>query len=87
MRGGRLGPARSYGWCLHRNCALFPDVLEVKIADTAPAAQQAADAACKPPKLANGVDIMVPQFVKTGDLIRLDLENMPYMDRARAKPV
>jgi hypothetical protein len=30
---------------------------------------------------------MVPQFVKTGDLIRLDLENMRYMDRARAKPV
>jgi hypothetical protein len=28
---------------------------------------------------------MVPQFVKTGDLIRLDLQNMKYMDRAKAK--
>jgi elongation factor P len=66
---------------------VFPDVLEVKIADTAPAAHQAADAAFKPARLANGIEIMVPQFIKTGDLIRLDLENMRYMDRARAKPV
>lgn len=66
---------------------VFPDVLEVKIADTAPAAHQASDAAFKPATLANGVEIMVPQFIKTGDLIRLDLENMRYMDRARAKPV
>jgi elongation factor P len=66
---------------------LFPDVFEVKIADTAPAAHQAADAAFKPAKLANSIETMVPQFIKTGDLIRLDLENMRYMDRARAKPV
>jgi len=66
---------------------LFPDVLEVKIADTAPAAHQAADAAFKPARLPNGVEIMVPQFIKSGDVIRLDLENMRYMDRARAKPV
>ena len=66
---------------------VFPDVLEVKIADTAPAAHQAADAAFKPAKLANGVEVMVPQFIKPGDVIRLDLENMRYMDRARAKPV
>ncbi len=28
---------------------------------------------------------MVPQFVKTGDAIRLDIENLRYMDRAKAK--
>ena len=65
---------------------LFPDVLEVKIVDTAPAAHQASDAAFKPARLANGVEVMVPQFIKSGDMIRLDLENMRYMDRARAKP-
>jgi len=62
---------------------LFPDVIEVKIADTAPAAHQQADSAYKPAKLANGVEVMVPQFIKTGDMIRLDLETMKYMDRAR----
>ena len=27
----------------------------------------------KPARLANGIEVMVPQFVKTGDVIRLDL--------------
>jgi len=28
---------------------------------------------------------MVPQFVKAGDMIRLDLETMKYMDRAKTR--
>jgi len=64
--------------------ALFPDMIEAKIVDTAPAAHQQADSAFKPAKLANGVEIMVPQFIKVGDMVRLDLENMKYMDRARS---
>jgi len=62
---------------------LFPDVIEVKIADTAPATHQQADSAFKPATLANGVEVMVPQFIKAGETIRLDLETMKYMDRAR----
>jgi elongation factor P len=64
---------------------LFPEVLEVKIADTAPPTHQQADSAFKPAKLPNGVEVMVPQFVKTGDLIRLGCESLKYMDRARAE--
>jgi elongation factor P len=62
---------------------LFPDLIEVKIADTAPATHQQADSAFKPAKLSNGVEIMVPQFIKAGDAVRLDLETMKYVDRAR----
>lgn len=62
---------------------LFPDMIEVKIADTAPAAHQQADSAFKAAKLANGVEVMVPQFIKAGDMIRLDLVTMKYMDRSR----
>lgn len=64
---------------------LFPDVIEVKIAETAPAMHQAADAAFKPARLANGVEIMVPQFIKAGETVRLDLETMRYMDRAKTE--
>lgn len=64
---------------------LFPDVVEVKIADTAPASHQQVDSTFKPAKLTNGVQVMVPQFVKTGDLIRLDLNTLKYMDRVKAK--
>jgi len=64
---------------------LFPDVLEVKIADTAPPAHQQADAAFKPAKLENGIEVMVPQFIKTGDMIRLALETVKYMDRVKTE--
>jgi elongation factor P len=64
---------------------LFPDVLEVKIAETAPPMHQQADSAFKPAKLPNGVEVMVPQFVKTGDVIRLDLATRRYMDRAKVE--
>jgi elongation factor P len=64
---------------------LFPDVLEVKIAATTPSAHQQQDTNFKPATLENGVEVMVPQFVKTGDIIRLDIENLRYMDRAKAR--
>ena len=62
---------------------LFPDMIEVRIADTAPAAHQQTDSAFKPARLDNGIEVMVPQFIKAGDVIRLDLDTMKYMDRAR----
>lgn len=65
--------------------AQFPDIIEVRIADTASAAhQQGGDNTFKPARLANGVQVMVPQFIKTGDSIRLDLGTMKYVDRGRA---
>jgi elongation factor P len=64
---------------------LFPDMLEVKIADTAPPMHQQADSAFKVARLTNGIEVMVPQFVKSGDLIRLDLGTMKYMDRAKVE--
>jgi len=64
---------------------LLPDVLEVRIADTAPPTHQQQDSTLKTAKLENGVAVMVPQFVKTGDLIRIDLATLKYMDRARGE--
>ena len=61
---------------------LFPEILEVRIADTTPPIHQQ-DSNWKPARLENGVEVMVPQFIKPGDLIRLDVENLRYMDRAK----
>lgn len=63
---------------------LFPGVLEVKVADTAPPTHQQQDNTFKPAKLGNGTEVMVPQFIKTGDVIRLDFATMKYMDRVKA---
>jgi elongation factor P len=62
---------------------VFPDVLEVRIAETAPAAHQQQDSTLKPAKLANGIEVMVPRFIKAGDVIRLDVQNVKYVERAR----
>jgi elongation factor P len=61
---------------------LFPDMLEVKIADTSPPMHQQ-DNTFKPARLENGIEVMVPQFVRAGDMIRLDLQTMKYMDRVK----
>jgi elongation factor P len=61
----------------------FPDVLEVRVEDTAPPSHQQVDSVWKPAQIQNGIEIMVPQFIKKGDAIRLDVANMKYMDRAK----
>jgi elongation factor P len=62
---------------------LFPDVIEIKVADTAPPAHQQ-DSTWKPAQLENGLEIMVPQFIKAGDALRLDVQTLKYMDRVKA---
>jgi elongation factor P len=62
---------------------LLPDILEVRIADTAPASHQQQDSTFKTARLDNGLEVMVPQFVKSGDVIRLDVQTMKYVDRIR----
>jgi elongation factor P len=61
----------------------FPDFLEVRILDTAPPAHNQQDTTWKEATLENGLLIMVPQFIKTGDRIRLDVQKLQYMDRAK----
>jgi len=65
--------------------AVFPDSLEVRVTDTAPALHQQQDANFKTAKLESGVEVMVPQFIKTGDVVRIDLTTLRYMDRVAGK--
>ncbi len=62
---------------------LFPDVIESRIAETAPPVHAQQDSTWKTALLENGVEIMVPQFIKAGDVIRLDVQNLKYVDRAK----
>ncbi len=61
----------------------LPDILELRVAETAPAVHQQQESVWKPARLDNGLEIMVPQFIKIGDLIRLDVANLKYIDRAK----
>lgn len=63
---------------------VFPDIIEIAVASTAPPAHGQQDNTWKTAHLSNGIDVMVPQFIKDGDIIRLDLAALRYVDRARS---
>jgi elongation factor P len=63
---------------------MFPDIVEVEVADTAPPVHAQQDSTWKTAKLDNEVEVMVPQFVKTGDRIRLDMATLKYLERVRS---
>lgn len=58
---------------------VFPDVLELKVTDTAPPIDQRADRNFTTTKLENGIEVLVPQFVETGAVIRLQVETSKSM--------
>ncbi len=62
---------------------VFPDIVEMRVAETAPPVHGQQDSTWKSARLENGVKILVPQFVKNGDMIRIDVESLKYVDRAR----
>ena len=62
---------------------VFPDIIEMRVAETAPPAHGQQDNTWKTARLDNNVQIMVPQFIKVGDMIRLDVEGLRYVDRAK----
>ena len=65
--------------------AVLPGVLDVVIVETTPALHGQQDSVWKPARLANGVEVMVPPFIESGDSIRLNLAELRYMDRAKTK--
>jgi len=66
----------------------FPKVVELKVASTGPGIRGGGDnTTLKPATLENGVEVLVPQFVETGDAVRVDTEKVKYIDRVTAKRV
>ena len=61
----------------------FPDIVEVRVADTALPTHTQQDNTWKPARLDNGVEVMVPQFIRSGEVIRVDVESGKYVERAR----
>jgi len=63
----------------------FPKVLELRVASTGQGIHDGQDNTMKPAMLENGIEIQVPQFVITGDLVRVDTEKIKYIDRVTIK--
>lgn len=63
---------------------VFPEVVEVMVRTTAQPVHQQQDNTYKYATLENGMEIMVPQFIKSGETVRVDVATGKYVDRVRA---
>lgn len=64
---------------------VFPESVELKVASTAQAEHQRETSAMKPASLDNGMEVLVPLFIKVGDAVRVDTATGKYLERARHK--
>ncbi|HSL23505.1 MAG TPA: elongation factor P [Vicinamibacterales bacterium] len=65
---------------------VMPDVVELKVADTAsPARSHGGTNVWKQARLENGMTIMVPPFIASGEAIRVDVDRATYIERAHKK--
>lgn len=61
----------------------LPTVVALKVLETDPGMKGAtASASYKPAKLETGLNVMVPQFVNAGTVIRIDTRDSSYLERA-----
>ena len=62
-----------------------PQTLELKVATTEPYLKGATQSASnKPAVLETGITINVPQFIKEGDIIRIDTREDKYLERTKS---
>jgi elongation factor P len=64
--------------------AAFPKVVELKVT-SAPPQLGGGDTTYKEAGLENGLKILVPQFVKEGEVVRLNTADLTYVDRVTTK--
>ena len=63
----------------------FDKVVELKVKSTGPGIRGGQDNTMKPATLENGLEILVPQFVETGEIVRVDTEKVRYIDRVTVR--
>jgi elongation factor P len=62
----------------------LPNQLTFEVVETSPVMKSATKtASTKPAKLNNGVTINVPEFIKTGEMVRVNPQTGEYLDRAK----
>ncbi len=62
----------------------MPSALVLEVVDTTPVMKTATKtASTKPAVLSNGITVNVPEFIKTGERIRVNPETGEYLDRAK----
>jgi len=62
---------------------VFPGIVEVKVETTAQPVHQQQDNTYKAATLENGLEVMVPHFIRSGEIVRVEVATGKYIDRVR----
>ena len=63
----------------------FPEVAEVRVAETTPPAHAQQETAWKEARLENGLRVQVPLFVGPNEMVRVEVKTGRYIERVRAE--
>ncbi|MCM8781593.1 MAG: hypothetical protein NC828_00840 [Candidatus Omnitrophica bacterium] len=64
---------------------VFPKIVELKVISSPPGIREGGDTTFKEVVLENNQRLLVPQFIKDGDIIRIDVASGKYIDRVTKK--
>ena len=64
---------------------VLPQIVEAKIETTAPPIHSQQDSAFKEATLENGLEIKVPLFIRSGEMVRVEVRTGKYVDRVRVE--
>jgi len=64
---------------------VFPEVAEVRVAETAPPAHAQQETAWKEAKLESGLSVQLPMFIGPGEVVRVEVRTGHYLERVRVE--
>jgi len=62
---------------------IFPEWVELRVSSTPPGLGSLQDEVTKPATLSNGLQVQVPQFIKAGDWVKVNVATKKYMERLK----
>jgi len=63
----------------------FPKIVELKVVNTPPGVKGQSDSTYKEAELENGLKILVPQFISANETIRVNTDDLSYLDRVSVR--
>ncbi len=64
---------------------VFPETVDLRVVSTAPAIRDKESHVYKPATLENGLEVLVPQFISEGDIVRVNVYTREYVDRVEKR--
>jgi elongation factor P len=64
---------------------LFPETVELKVVSTPPGLHERDITTPKSATLESGMEVLVPQFIKEGDWVRIDVATGKYLERVKSE--